>query len=72
LDEIHDSGRWGIGEEITMAKGAFGQELVNTAIGVQRCGRRRGVKQNKNKKKDYFPKERIIIVERENSKLFCI
>jgi len=47
LDEIHDSGRWGIGEEITMAKGAFGQELVNTAIGVQRCGRRRGVKQNK-------------------------
>lgn len=53
LDEIHDNGRWGTGEWITMAKGAFGQELLNIVMGVQRCGRRRGVKKLFSLEKDY-------------------
>lgn len=44
LDELHDNGRWGTGEGMMMTKGGSGQELVNIAMSVQRCGRRRGTK----------------------------
>lgn len=38
LDEIHDTGRWGTGEGMMMAKCGSGQELVNIAMGVQNVG----------------------------------